>query len=135
MGNTTGRPVEDFSGGTECGYQGAGGEWFTFTASSTGMMQLDGLFDDVALSTCNPGTNFDTRISVFRGTCETLQCVGYNDDACDDCPTDGFHSIAEFMVDTGETYYILVHGYQMNEGSYTLTIDGVGPSGVCEGYV
>lgn len=47
-------------------------------------------------------TDYDTRISVFEGTCDSLQCVGGNDDFC------LLQSAYEWSSVQEKTYYILV---------------------------
>ena len=42
------------------------GVWYTFTGTG----------DSITLSTNNPGTTFDTELQVFRGSCDTLTCIG-----------------------------------------------------------
>ena len=46
------------------------GLWFTF----------EGTGNEVTVTTCLPGTNFDTYLSVYEGTCGDLTCVAGNDD-------------------------------------------------------
>jgi hypothetical protein len=76
-------------------------------------------------STCNEdgsmATDFDTAISVFRGSCGNLTCVGANDNFC------GTQSRAVWLTDEGETYYILVHSFEA--GSFSLTLDEWVPDG------
>ena len=49
------------------------GTWYRVEGSGTGMVA----------STCHQLTDFDTKISVFRGSCDNLQCVAGNDDGAD----------------------------------------------------
>ena len=55
----------------------------------------------VTVGLCD-GTDFDTRISVFRGSCDDLECVGGNDDFC------SLQSAYEWLAEDGVEYYILV---------------------------
>jgi hypothetical protein len=55
----------------------------------------------LTVSTCNSSTNFDTQISVFRGSCDDLQCVDGNDQACGD------QSSVSWFSEEGEPYFIL----------------------------
>ena len=82
----------------------APGVWYT--VSGTGL--------PVTVSTC-AGASYDTKISVFRGSCGTLTCVGGNDDSC------GLRSQVTFNSVAGETYYVLVHGFSAATGTFTLT--------------
>lgn len=72
---------------------------------------------DINLSTCNQA-DFDTKISVFNGSCLDLSCVGGNDDTpgCE-----GFTTTLDFFAETGITYYILIHGFNISTGSFSLT--------------
>jgi hypothetical protein len=84
------------------------GLWFTFTG--------DG--QDVTLSTCI-GTNFDSKISVFTGSCTSPSCMAGSDDA-PDCP--GNTSQVTIHTLTGTSYFVLVHGYDQSQGDFTLTM-------------
>jgi hypothetical protein len=97
---------------TACGtFIGAPGVWYTFRSNSTLL---------VSASTCHNATNFDTKLSVFRGRdCAHLKCVGGNDDAC------GLSSTVSVVALPGWTYWILVHGVgAIPTGSFTLTLTG-----------
>lgn len=76
-----------------------------------------------ALSTTMPGvaTDFDTQISVFRGGCRTLQCVGANNDRC------GLQSSVNFFMEQGEPFYVLVHGAADSTGSFGLSLNEIFP--------
>lgn len=89
------------------------GLWYSFTGTG----------EDVTLSTC-AGTDFDSKISVFTGTCADLDCVAGSDDA-PDCP--GNTSSATFHTTAGATYFVMVHGYNAAQGDFTLTMTCVAP--------
>jgi hypothetical protein len=74
-----------------------------------------GTGEEFIISTCHQ-TDFDTKLSVFRGSCGLLQCVGSNDDYCDT------QSRVYLDSDPGETYFILVHGYQAGTGQFNLNV-------------
>lgn len=101
----------------ETGIQ-APGVWFTFT----------GLGDPLQLSTCED-FDYDTRMNVYRGTCDGLVCVGGNDDTegVDVCST-------VFLVpEPAATYYVLVQGYDGQVGNFALELACqacAGPSGI-----
>lgn len=78
----------------------APGVWYT--------IQGDG--DVFTLSAC--GTGFDTKLSVFTGTCGSLVCLEGNSGAC---------SEVEFLSVAGTTYRVLVHGNGTSTGSFSLT--------------
>ncbi len=82
-----------------------GGVWYVFTPESDQI---------VTASLC--GSSFDTKIRVFTGSCDALECVGGNDDACGTQSSVTFDSF--FDVD----YYILVHGFSSNQGEFVLNI-------------
>ena len=71
----------------------------------------------ITVSTCNEYTNFDTYISILNGTCGDLDCVAYNDDACESSA-----STVTFTPEIGETYYIALFGYLGATGEYQLTV-------------
>ncbi|MGB1206141.1 MAG: T9SS type A sorting domain-containing protein [Chitinophagales bacterium] len=90
------------------------GVWYSFIGNGT----------FVNLSTCN-AANFDTKISVFTGSCTALTCVGGNDDS-GGCL--GNTSETEFDAVAGTTYFILVHGYNGAIGSFDLTVSCITPA-------
>jgi hypothetical protein len=76
----------------------------------------------VVTSTCNAGTTFDTKISVFTGSsCEDLVCVGGDDDVGGAC---GTSSAFSFTASALTEYWVLVHGVgSTSTGNFSLTID------------
>jgi hypothetical protein len=60
---------------------------------------------EIIVSTCNQGTNYDTVLAVYSGSCSQLLCVTYNDDSSCSLtglastvfwyPSDSFDAIAE----------------------------------------
>lgn len=85
----------------------APGRWFTFT----------GISDPVVISTCE-GSDYDTRVNVYRGACGAFTCVAGNDD------TDGVGtcSTVNFVPDPEVQYYILVQGYDGATGNFSLEL-------------
>jgi len=69
--------------------------------------------DDQAytINTCS-ATSYDSRISVFSGTCGALVPITGNDDNSSCTAGTTLSSEVTFNAYTGTTYYILVHGYQ-----------------------
>ena len=110
-----------------CGTTGgsAPGVWYTFTG--------DG--QRYTITTCNGGTDYDTKLNVFRGSCSGLTCITGNDDIgssiCTTGPGNaGFKSAVEFCTTIGETYYVYVHGFSSNVGNYQIDVTATaGPSG------
>jgi len=71
---------------------------------------------EITIATCSPSTNFDTYLSVYSGSCSSLSCVGYNDDACD-----GTKSQLTINRNPGETFFIVVSGKGGAVGSFVLS--------------
>lgn len=84
------------------------GLWYTFTGNG----------DDATLSTCL-NSAYDTKISVFTGTCSSLICAAGNDDG-PGCTANT--SEVTFQTTAGTTYLVLVHGYGSDEGGFTLRL-------------
>src|SRR5690606_31183908 len=74
-----------------------------------------GLPGEITVSLCN-GTDFDSKISVYRGSCAALICVDGNDDAC------GLQSEVTFATDGNTEYYILIHSFGGATGNFTLDV-------------
>ena len=91
----------------------APGVWYTVVGNG----------DMITASLCNPGTNYDTRINVYDGSCGFLNCIGGDDDAC------GFAGPSEFswMSEPCVTYYILVQGFNNMTGDFELSVDCASP--------
>ena len=90
---------------------GAPGVWYKFEDTS-------GLASEILLYTCSDNTDYDTKLSVYTGSCGDFTCVVGNDD---DCPN--FQSSVEFVSDGNTTFYILVHGWNTSVGSFELTME------------
>jgi hypothetical protein len=54
--------------------------------------------------TCNENTAFDTKITIFTGSCAIPECVEADDDFC------GRQSAVSWISNIQQTYWILVHG-------------------------
>ncbi|MEM9984698.1 MAG: hypothetical protein AAF804_06330, partial [Bacteroidota bacterium] len=103
--------------------------WFTFVAPSTSALSIDLCNEDA------PGsTNFDTQVAVYAAsTCLPLasfELVGANDDLPNGCDAnDLFASYLELTCLTpGQTYYILVDGWDGEEGDFGISLTEV-PAG------
>ncbi|HPF90195.1 MAG TPA: T9SS type A sorting domain-containing protein, partial [Flavobacteriales bacterium] len=83
------------------------GLWYTITGTG----------ETITLSTCG-AADFDTKISVYSGTCGQLTCVAGVDDApgCSGNTTELY-----FPSEAGVPYLVLVHAYQDGTGTFTLT--------------
>jgi subtilisin-like proprotein convertase family protein len=95
------------------------GVWYTFVGRGGPM----------TVSTCNPGTDFDTKLNVYRGSCgaANLVCVGGNDDSSDPGCQIGANnrkSKVTFSSIADTTYYVLVTGFGSATGNFELTLEG-----------
>lgn len=88
-------------GGDGCGISGQHGDWYAYTASFTGTININ---------SCNEQNeiNDDTYLQVFAGSCGSLTCIGWNDDmGANNCPGHPFATYLDVAVTAGETYYIV----------------------------
>ena len=92
-----------------CGASTSPGVWY----------RLTGIGQQLRAETC--GSGFDTRLSVFEGSCEELACVTNNDDSL--C---GLQSVAEWTANQGDSYFVLVHGFGNSSGDFTLAFSSLG---------
>jgi hypothetical protein len=87
------------------------GLWYSVKGTGSGLK----------VSTCGSVTDFDTQISVYTGSCDTLQCVASNDDTVNgECGLG--QSVAGFFGDDGVVYHIKVHGFRSAMGIFELEI-------------
>ncbi|GEM_PF-2201550 len=83
------------------------GLWYLFTPPCSGT---------VTVRTC--GSDFDTMLAVFTGTCATLTQIACNEDSC------GQQSSLSFFATSGTTYRILAGGYNGASGTLRLLVTG-----------
>lgn len=97
------------------------GRWFRFTGTGTSINAFT-CSEDPLLQ------NFETRIKVFSGQCDELNCVGSDSNFC------GHHSLVSWMSKKNEDYYIFVSGSnaESSEGSFKLTIKEGNDNDSCE---
>jgi len=95
------------------------GVWFRFVGTGQA----------VTLSTCNAGTNYDSQIGVFSGSCAALTCVAGNDND-GACAAGGRKSTVTFTGTSGTTYFIWVTGAVSARGSYSLSVACAGSVGI-----
>jgi protocatechuate 3,4-dioxygenase beta subunit len=76
-------------------------------------------------STCHPGTTYDSKLSVYKGTnCNLLTCIASNDDATvGSCPFNSLFSTASWNSGRDVIYYILVHGFATRTGDFELSVE------------
>lgn len=92
-----------------------GGVWYKFIGTG-------GL---VNINTCDPATNYDTKLHVYEGSCTNLICVSADDDGCDS-PT--LASSVTFCSQQGTVYYVLVNGFLAATGNFVLHVDCTQPT-------
>ena len=78
------------------------------------------------------GSAYDTKLAIITAD---LTVIAYNDDGCNTRALQS--SLADVALTGGVTYYIIVDGYNGNEGDYELYVDGVaatppGPGETCD---
>jgi len=92
-----------FSAGCLSSRTGVKAIWYKYTPASNGEMTISSNL------TANNGTTYtdDTRVSVFKGTCAALTCIGSNDDVS----ATNYLSAITVPVAAGTTYYIQWDNY------------------------
>jgi len=83
----------------------ANGVWYQFVGSGA----------ETTASLCS-FFNYDTKIGVYSGSCSNLVCITGEDDFC------GLGSEVTFQTQFGETYYIIVTGYNSYTGNFNLRL-------------
>ena len=93
---------------------GAGG---TNTTEQGVWYKIIGDDNQYTITSCDPGfAGYDTRLTVYTGSCGVFTCVTGNDDMSPSCATGSFRSRVQFNANSGSDYYVLVHGYQFGTG-------------------
>eukprot|EP00980_Cylindrotheca_fusiformis_P021029 scaffold8050_cov116-Cylindrotheca_fusiformis.AAC.6 len=87
------------------------GLWYSFIGSDT----------LVTISTCDKRNDFDTRVSVFTGTCNSLRCVDAVDNDCG-----GGHGLVKVFAEQDSEFFVLVHGTDGDVGVFNLSVDADG---------
>ncbi|KAL3918215.1 MAG: hypothetical protein SGILL_004343 [Bacillariaceae sp.] len=80
---------------------------------------VPGQLGEMSASTCSEGTNFDTILEVYRGSCDLLDCVGTNDDERN---TDAGCSTVTWQAVQGFDYYVRVSGFSNEQGLFDLSL-------------
>ncbi|MFM9984537.1 MAG: hypothetical protein ACKVOK_04845 [Flavobacteriales bacterium] len=103
-GTTSGVAADGWTTGNN---EGTGGQlWYRITAFATGSINI---------SLCDPGSNYDTRIHAYSGSCGALTFIAQDDDAC---TSPGLASDLTINVTGGVTYYFRIGGFGSNSGNY-----------------
>jgi hypothetical protein len=122
-GTTIGSTNSGTGEGGSCGTtQTTGGVWY----------KVVGTGDLMTASLC--ATAWDSKISVFDGTCTAPVCVGGVDDGGPACA--GTSASYQWLSTNGTTYWILVHGFSTTSAfTISLTCSPPPPPGPCFGTV
>ncbi|MGJ8593728.1 MAG: hypothetical protein ACSHXF_14345 [Aquaticitalea sp.] len=107
--STTGVPTATCSGFS---FNTAGGVWHTFTVPTTQIVTMD-----------TAGSDFDTKLAVYSGSCGTFTCVTGNDQGTGISP----QSLVTFTAVPGTTYYAYVTGFGTATGNYVLNASCMTP--------
>ena len=100
--------------------------------------RVSGTGRTMTAATCNPDTDFDTRISVYCGGCGALTCVAGNDDGpgpeCELPSGVPARSRVQWCSQAGAEYLILVHGAPGATGHFLLEVfdDGLPCGGAAD---
>jgi hypothetical protein len=92
--------------------------WFRYLATCTGLLTVE---------TCSPGTNYDSSLEAFSGSCAGLTSLGCNDDACS-----SLSSRITFSVIQGTTYYLRVGGFGSAVGAFDVLVNCLGSNNTNE---
>ena len=97
------------------------GIWFKYTATSNGT---------ITASAC--GSDYDSYLRVYEGDCNSLTCVGYNDQAGFGCDPNEYSSASyvNFTSTAGTKYYMLLTHYSTFDGgtgNYSMEIINTNP--------
>ncbi|HEX2837856.1 MAG TPA: hypothetical protein VHN77_06990 [Phycisphaerales bacterium] len=125
VGDTCGATDDDADVADACGTGAVNsGVWYTVIGNGA----------EFGASTCSADTNFDTKMSVYTGTCGALVCVAGNDDIAS-CPASPASSRVTWLSTPGVRYYIFVQGFGAAVGTYRLTIvnNGLPTNDDCSG--
>ena len=97
--------------GNGSGYENSPGLWYF----------LEGTGKGIHASVCREAANFDARISIYKGTCDSMDCVASTPLQGSDVETScDVHWVAE----KGTTYYLRVHGTDDSQtGTFNLFLE------------
>lgn len=122
LGSTTSGTTVDATTTGEPAFCGtsvaAPGVWYTYTSTES---------EHVTVDIC--GAPFDSKMSIYSGSCASLICVKGEDDDFTRCgendPSITFLTTASTSL-VPETYYIYINGFNGQTGTFDLSIAAVG---------
>jgi len=85
----------------------------------------------VDIELCNPGTDYDTKVFVYENVVTPGSPYACNDDI-DPIFGPFCSELINLLLIGGNTYYIVIDGYDGDFGTYDLTVDGA-PAPTCQG--
>mgnify|MGYP005996576405 CR=1 FL=1 len=90
------------------------GVWYQIFPSGDGGL--------LTISACNVVTDFDAQISVFSGSCTSLQCEPVDNTLCTLPAPINTGEIVSFTPAPDSSYYVVVHGAGDESGYYQIKI-------------
>ncbi|MBC7771787.1 MAG: hypothetical protein H7210_04785 [Pyrinomonadaceae bacterium] len=90
---------------TSCSGVTLAGVWYSFSGTGNTM----------TVDLCSSAF-YDTRMELYCGDCSNLVCIDSNDDVC------GMQSGVSLCTAVGRTYYVLVHGYDGEQGEFDISV-------------
>ena len=66
--------------------------------------------------------DYDSAITLYTGDCEALTCVDHNDDSIT-----AASSLFAGVLEDGRVYYLAVHGFDFNQGDFSLETEYIDP--------
>ena len=106
------------------------GVWYTITAPSCGKVEINYGAAEVNMCEGMGSASYDAALSIYSGSCGDLTCVAGGDDiGCTFASGTRF----SFNAQSGNTYYILVHGYDDATGNFDLQFSASSEFGQCGG--
>jgi len=110
-GNTTAATLDNNAAAVSCGFP------FAISVTAPGVWyEVVGTGGNVILGVCD--ADYDTKMSIFEGRCDSLVCTGAIDDGCN-----SFRSQFNLASELNKTYYVLVHGFGSATGTFNFTVD------------
>lgn len=97
---------------TDSGFNESPDEFFIFTG--------DGFEQEVTVTMCDGGTDYDSWLRIFS-SCDLNNQIAENDDTCNT------QSEVMFTSDGISSYIIMIEGYLINSGNFSLSISCSGP--------